>query len=137
MSEVVSQSFTGQVLAHRTSISYDTVLSRLDSTLSPQGAAPETTIAASLASPSREALETAFKPYLGPHDFMQFRSLDHSKWIKVFDVGEGLRLKRITLGNPLIAIGILQRDLRAGLFVPVEILVRELDKDEGGGTEIR
>lgn len=43
-------------------------------------------------------------------------------------------MKRIVLGNPLIAITMLKRDLTAGLFVPVEILVTEKEKE--GGTEV-
>ena len=43
-------------------------------------------------------------------------------------------MKRIILGNPLIAITMLKRDLIAGLFVPVEILV--IEKEKGGGTEV-
>jgi hypothetical protein len=43
-------------------------------------------------------------------------------------------MKRIILGNPLIAITMLMRDLTAGLFVPVEMLV--IEKEKGGGTEV-
>jgi uncharacterized protein (DUF302 family) len=43
-------------------------------------------------------------------------------------------MKRIILGNPLIAITMLKRELTAGLFVPVEILVME--KEKNGGTEV-
>ena len=43
-------------------------------------------------------------------------------------------MKRIILGNPLIAITMLKRDLTAGLFVPVELLV--IEKEQNGGTEV-
>lgn len=43
-------------------------------------------------------------------------------------------MKRIILGNPLIAITMLKHDLYTGLFVPVEILVKE--KEAGKGTEV-
>ena len=43
-------------------------------------------------------------------------------------------MKRIILGNPLIAITMLKRDLTAGLFVPIEILVAQ--KEKAGGTEV-
>lgn len=43
-------------------------------------------------------------------------------------------MKRVLLGNPLVAITMLEHDLNAGLHVPVEVLLKEL---EGGkGTEI-
>jgi len=40
-----------------------------------------------------------------------------------------LKSKRVILGNPLIAITMLKFDDTAGLAVPVEILVREVEKD--------
>jgi uncharacterized protein (DUF302 family) len=43
-------------------------------------------------------------------------------------------MKRIILGNPLIAITMLKRELTAGLSVPVEILVME--KEKNVGTEV-
>lgn len=52
----------------------------------------------------------------------------------LFNVGDGLKVKRIILGNPLIAITMLKYDIPTGLAVPVEILVRELEKD--GRTEV-
>ena len=48
----------------------------------------------------------------------------------LFGVGDGLKSKRIILGNPLIAITMLKHDLTAGLSVPVELLV--LERKEGG-----
>jgi uncharacterized protein (DUF302 family) len=43
-------------------------------------------------------------------------------------------MKRIILGNPLIAITMLKRELTTGLFVPVEILV--IEKETNGGTKV-
>jgi hypothetical protein len=57
----------------------------------------------------------------------------------LFNLSVGLGLKRITLGNPLIAETMLQYDLTAGLMVPPEILVRELPPTStglSGGTDI-
>ncbi|KAH6661684.1 hypothetical protein B0J14DRAFT_690316, partial [Halenospora varia] len=44
-----------------------------------------------------------------------------------------LQCRRIILGNPLIAVTMLKHDMNAGLFVPVEVLVRGI---EGGGCEV-
>lgn len=52
----------------------------------------------------------------------------------MFGVGDGLKIQRVILGNPLIAITMLRRDVTAGLAVPVEVLVREIEK--GGRTEV-
>ncbi len=43
-------------------------------------------------------------------------------------------MKRVILGNPLIAITMLRRELSTGLSVPVEILVME--KEKHGGTKV-
>ncbi|CZT42114.1 uncharacterized protein RSE6_01959 [Rhynchosporium secalis] len=82
---------------------------------------------------AREKFTSAAKELLGPHDFMIFQEFNHGAWIPMFGAGDGLKSKRIILGNPLIAITMLQHDVNAGLFVPVQILVQE--KKEGG-TEI-
>jgi uncharacterized protein (DUF302 family) len=50
--------------------------------------------------------------------------------VPLFGVGDGLKSKRVILGNPLIAITMLKHDLTAGLAVPLELLV--LEKKEGG-----
>jgi uncharacterized protein (DUF302 family) len=47
-------------------------------------------------------------------------------------VGGGRKNKRILLGNPLIAITMLKHDMKAGLSVPVELLVTESDEGDGG-----
>lgn len=65
---------------------------------------------------------------------MAGQELNHGAWLPLYGVGSGLQLKRIILGNPLIAITMLEHDLKAGLAVPVELLVRELA--DGKGTEL-
>jgi hypothetical protein len=47
-----------------------------------------------------------------------------------------MQVKRIILGNPLIAITMLKHDLTAGLAVPVELLVLEKSDAEGGGVDL-
>lgn len=42
----------------------------------------------------------------------------------------------MVLGNPLVAETMLQYDLTAGLFVPVELLVRERSAGDGGGVDL-
>ena len=44
------------------------------------------------------------------------------------------QIKRIVLGNPLIAVTMIKHDLDAGLAVPVELLL--VEGEEGEGTEI-
>ncbi|KAK2623522.1 hypothetical protein QTJ16_007076 [Diplocarpon rosae] len=80
----------------------------------------------------QERFKSAVEAAIGPHGFMIFQEFDHGIWISLFGVGSGLKAKRVILGNPLIALTMLEHDLAAGLFVPVEILVLEKE----GGTEI-
>jgi hypothetical protein len=62
---------------------------------------------------------------------MQFGEFNHGSWIRLYNVGGGLKLKRVILGNPLIAITMIQHVVNAGLYVPVELLLRELEGGEG------
>ena len=47
----------------------------------------------------------------------------------IFSVRDGLKCRRIILGNPVLAITMLEHNLTAGLAVPVELLL--LKKKEG------
>ncbi|KAK5991840.1 hypothetical protein PT974_05226 [Cladobotryum mycophilum] len=71
---------------------------------------------------------------IGSIGFTKFAEINHSSWIRLFGVGDGLQLRRVILGNPLIAITMLEHDLDAGLFVPVELLLKELPG--GKGTQV-
>jgi len=116
--------------------SFETVVNRLRCQTNPQG----------------QPLSEIFKPHkpyseisqaeyiqyinnkLGPSGFMYFHELEYGSWINLFDIGGGMRMKRFIIGNPLIAITILEHEMRAALSVPVELLVRELE--DGIGTEV-
>ncbi|KAN0096415.1 TT1751-like protein [Hyaloscypha variabilis] len=83
---------------------------------------------------ARDEFTSSTKKAIGPHGFMIFQEFNHGAWIPLFGVGGGLKMKRIILGNPLIAITMLKRELTTGLFVPVEILV--IEKETNGGTKV-
>jgi uncharacterized protein (DUF302 family) len=68
---------------------------------------------------------------VGPSDFMIFAEFDHSHWIRIY--GLNRRVRRIILGNPLIAITMMREDISAGLFAPVELLLT----DNGSGATIQ
>jgi len=70
---------------------------------------------------------------VGPHGFMIFQEYNHGAWTPLFNVGDGLKCKRVILGNPLVAITMLEHDMTAGLAVPVELLVLEREK---GGVDL-
>ena len=67
--------------------------------------------------------------HLGPSGFTRFLTLDHGDWLKLY--GQDAKVVMYTLGNPLIAITMLRHDIRAGLNVPVRLLIY---RDEASGT---
>lgn len=84
---------------------------------------------------SRPEFEATTKQYLGPHEFMLFARLEHTHWLQLYPgVHDGKVLARLIFGNPLIAKTMLEHDVRAGLFVPVEALI--VDRGGEGGTDV-
>ena len=83
---------------------------------------------------SRAEFVTTVNFALGPHGFMIFQEFNQGLWTPLFGVGDGLKSKRIILGNPLIAINVLKQDLTAGLAVPLEVLL--LENEDKASTSI-
>ena len=133
MAAKCSETFPGQRITFTTSRSYDVVSARLNQSINASGPITRKKLE-QLASRDRESFKSLFNSHVGPHGFVQFHEFDHGAWIRLFGVGNGLRLKRVILGNALIAITMLEHDLDAGLFVPVEVLLKELKG--GKGTEV-
>ncbi|KAE8451641.1 hypothetical protein EG329_003098 [Mollisiaceae sp. DMI_Dod_QoI] len=118
--------------------SFDQVLNKLYSSIGDSSRIDEWKKTAksitSYSEESRKQFEDRANETVGPHGFMIFHEFNHGLWIPLFGVGDGLKIQRVILGNPLIAITMLRRDVTAGLAVPVEVLVREIEK--GGRTEM-
>ncbi|TVY40516.1 hypothetical protein LOCC1_G005340 [Lachnellula occidentalis] len=136
-SQIQTEIFTGTRLTLTTPSSFNTTLSNLYSEIGTPETRAWPSIAASI-TPSSETSKEEFiaqvEKTVGSKGFMIFMEIDHSAWLPLYGVGSGLQLKRIMLGNPLIAITMLEHDLRAGLAVSVELLVRELEN--GRGTDV-
>lgn len=95
----------------------------------------------------REIFQEGVKVVLGQHEFMFFAEIDHGGWMQLFMPSPSnasgteenkkpavpRQCKRIILGNPLIALTVLQHDLDAGLALPVELLLVEQDEEEERG----
>lgn len=65
---------------------------------------------------------------LGLSGFTRLLTLDHGDWLRLY--GQGAKVVMDTLGNPLIAITMLRHDIRAGLNVPVRLIIyRDLGSD--------
>ena len=114
-----------------TSIGFDVVLDRLRESMG-QTSIPE--IVALAREPISEAdyRRIIQERFVGKSGFMLFHEIDHGGWLSKFGIHR--RMMRSIFGNPLIAITMIQHDLTAGLFAPVEILVTETE--DGLGTTI-
>jgi hypothetical protein len=80
----------------------------------------------------RASFEIVVQSQLGPYGFMLFQEFDFSMWLPLYGVNR--KAMRWILGNPLIAITMINHDLDAALFTPVELLLRE--RSSGGGSTI-
>ena len=65
---------------------------------------------------------------------MLFATFDHGAWIR--KTGIDGKVLRVVIGNPLIAITMLQHDVTAGLFAPVELLITEEDDGHSALTYV-
>jgi uncharacterized protein (DUF302 family) len=74
----------------------------------------------------REA-ETSIRNYVkgieGPLGLMIFNVIDHGLLLGL--AGKTARAKQYVVGNPLIALQMTQRDVRAGLYAPLRIYISE------------
>ena len=71
--------------------------------------------------------ETAVRNYVkgieGPLGLMIFNVIDHGLLLSL--ARKTARAKQYVVGNPLIALQMTQKDVRAGLYAPLRIYVRE------------
>jgi uncharacterized protein (DUF302 family) len=71
------------------------------------------------------AAEKRVHAMAGAQDLMVFWTFDHGLLLAM--IGRPRKAKRYLLGNPLIALQMMQHDIRAGLYAPLTILVHELN----------
>jgi len=67
--------------------------------------------------------------YIGPLDFSLFQKLDHGALLRGLGIGNA-RATTYVFGNALIAAEMTRHDVRAGLYVPLRLLVRESAPNE-------
>jgi uncharacterized protein (DUF302 family) len=75
------------------------------------------------AATDKEDFERRVKAVLGPSGFTRFATFDHGRWA-AFE-GHPHKLIMYIIGNPLIAITMIQHDIEAGLDVPVRVAIYE------------
>lgn len=66
--------------------------------------------------------------YESTSGFMRFQLFDHGGWLGLYGIRAKCRL--YILGNPLIAQTMLKHDIRAGLNVPVRLIIYETKAGE-------
>lgn len=66
--------------------------------------------------------------YESTSGFMRFQLFDHGGWLGLYGIQAKCRL--YILGNPLIAETMLRHDIRAGLNVPVRLIIYETKAGE-------
>ncbi len=75
------------------------------------------------ASASQGAFEAGIRAAEGPSGFMRLLDIDHGAWMA--RTGLEAKCRLYIFGNPLIARGMLEHDLAAGLNVPVRAVIYE------------
>lgn len=132
-------------ITYKSTASFETVEARLVSSIrhgSGTSAWPAVAKDIPRSPTGRADFVSAVGKVLGPHEFMEFYSINHGAWLPIYSPetskskvdGKALQSKRFILGNPLIAITMLEHDIDAGLFVPVEVLV--VEDEEGQGCRV-
>jgi uncharacterized protein (DUF302 family) len=83
----------------------------------------------SIREPARDVadFEVRVQRTLGPSGFTRFLTIDHGEWLTF--LGQPAKARMYTIGNPLIAITILQHDVAAGLNVPVRVMIYRDESD--------
>jgi uncharacterized protein (DUF302 family) len=121
--------FTATRISFTTTSSYDQVLAKLNSEILTNGQVD----VKDLVETDKENFVDYFTKKAGNIGFVKFGEFSYG-WAAFFGVGDNRRALRVILGNPLIAITMLEHDLGASLFVPVELLLQELPG--GKGTQV-
>jgi uncharacterized protein (DUF302 family) len=80
------------------------------------------------AAKTKQEFEEIIRKLESTSGFMRFLTLDHGAWMKKFEGGTA-KAKMYTIGNPLIARTMLKHEMRAGLNVPIRVIIfQDVDK---------
>ena len=72
-----------------------------------------------------QSVEKRLKELTGEEGLMLFNVQEHGKLLNIF--GSPRKAKQYVLGNPLIAVTMTRRDIRAGLYAPLRVFIYEAD----------
>ncbi len=77
---------------------------------------------------SEKAVRNYIKGIEGPLGLMIFNTIDHGVLLSL--AGKTARARQYIVGNPLFALQMIQKDVRAGLYAPLRIYIREDGTDK-------
>ncbi len=77
---------------------------------------------------SEKAVRNYIKGIEGPLGLMIFNTIDHGALLSL--AGKTARARQYIVGNPLFALQMIQKDVRAGLYAPLRIYIREDGTDK-------
>jgi uncharacterized protein (DUF302 family) len=77
---------------------------------------------------SEKAVRSYIKGIEGPLGLMIFNTIDHGALLSL--AGKTARARQYIVGNPLFALQMTQKDVRAGLYAPLRIYIREDGPDK-------
>ncbi|MEU8932502.1 DUF302 domain-containing protein [Streptomyces sp. NPDC048409] len=73
--------------------------------------------------------ESALGRLFGPSGFVRTFSMDHGRWLSFY--GAPAKAKKYVYGNPVVAETMLRHDVRAGLQLPLSLLIYENKQGKG------
>ncbi|KAF9452497.1 hypothetical protein P691DRAFT_794919 [Macrolepiota fuliginosa MF-IS2] len=123
-----------KIVTFDTPLPYTEVIARLDEAVNKQGSAD--ILIKLRGAKSREEIEQVIDAITGvANDFLYFMDLKHHPWLNTYTQTTNTPATVLyTIGNPLIAQGILRHDLRAALHIPPRLLI--LEKVDRTGTNV-
>jgi uncharacterized protein (DUF302 family) len=127
-SHTANRPFDGVRTVITTSVGFDEVLERLRAQMG-RGSVQEIVALAKTHITEAEYIRNVQERFVGESGFILFTEIDHGGWLPKFGINR--RSVRWILGNPLIAVTMIQHDITAGLFAPVELLVTEAENGHG------
>jgi len=127
----LEEPFQGNRLTFTSKVPFDTVLKRLGKELldRPEDTHNNPSFLFARETPdapvNAEIFKSRVESAVGPAGLMQFYLFNHGDMLRMHGLNEGRGLRRILVGNPLIAMSLMSRDVRAGISAPVDVLVKE------------
>jgi uncharacterized protein (DUF302 family) len=126
----MQQTYTVKHNVHSTKLGFDEVVRTFEAALGSVEDGGLREIAASASSAAE--FEERVRSREGSSGFMRFLTVDHGGWMSRY--GSSARSRMYTIGNPLIALTMLQYSVAAGLNVPIRLLIYE--DTESGTTRL-